>query len=842
MLKWKPRRVAITGLGAITALGHSREATWNALTAGISGISAIEAWSTENYSTKIAGEIKDFDPAKHFDRKRARRLDRCHQLAIVASREALADARLTEGEFDPARVGVIIGSSLGGMLSGQTYDRELLQRGRLRGYHLLSHPLHVCVDELTKEFGFLGCRTLISTACTASTIAIGHAVDLIRSGHIDIALTGGVDPLSDFSFAGFSSMKNVSTVPCAPYSEPVGLNTGEAAGMIVLEDLDRALARGAHIYAELAHYALSADAYHATSPDPTGQNQKRALLDALRCAGLSPDDVDYVNAHGTGTMGNDLTESRVLSIVFGQRARSVPVSSVKGALGHTLGAAGGIEALITALAVDRGVIPPTANFREARAGCELDYVPNHARKRPVTVAVSQNFAFGGNNAVLVFARHDRPSPHPLTLANRRVVITGFGLVTPIGCGTGDFLAALRNTQNGIAPVAGFDTSRFSAHLGGIVPEPDLAQHSRNVPRRIDRIGHFTVVGSDLALRHAGVRVTRENAERIGIIAGTSQGPVQSCKIFHREVAAGCPQKANPAVFPNTVVNAGAGLAAINLRLRGPNIALSIGQASGLAAMCQAFELVRSGAVDFMIAGGTDELESGLFEAFAASKLVAPYLRNRNGFGPVELSCPFDERRSGMVLGEGAVFAVLESLDSALARNARIYGEIAGYHVCADRPVHLGWDPSGEGMLRSMQTAMDMGGLAKDDIGYVAAAAMSHPLHDKIEARALNELFGPRGVPVSALSSMVGMSAVTGPLALSATLLGMSEGFLPSGINYEHPDPECDLDIVHGGLRSVRSDAVLINSASLGGTNVTLAVTTNQSNFLTNTSKPLGEST
>jgi 3-oxoacyl-(acyl-carrier-protein) synthase len=299
--------------------------------------------------------------------------------------------------------------------------------------------------------------------------------------------------------------------------------------------------------------------------------------------------------------------------------------------------------------------------------------------------------------------------------------------------------------------------------------------------------------------------------------------VQSCKIFHREVAAGCPQKANPAIFPNTVANAGAGLAAINLRVRGPNIAVSIGQASGLAAICQAFELVRSGAADLMIAGGTDELEPGLFEAFAASKLVAPYLRNGNGFGTVELSCPFDKRRSGMVIGEGAAFAVLENLDSALARSARIYGEIAGYHVCADRPIYLGWDPSGEGLLRSMQTAMDMGGLSKDDIGYVAAASMSHPLHDKIEARALNSLFGSRGVPVSALSSIVGMSAVTGPLALSATLLGMSEGFLPSGINYEHPDPECDLDVVHDAPRPARPGAVLVNSASLGGTNVTLTL-------------------
>jgi 3-oxoacyl-[acyl-carrier-protein] synthase II len=350
---------------------------------------------------------------------------------------------------------------------------------------------------------------------------------------------------------------------------------------------------------------------------------------------------------------------------------------------------------------------------------------------------------------------------------------------------------------------------------------------------VDRVGQFTILASELALRDAGVRVSRDNAERIGIVAGTSNGPVHSCKTFHREVALQCPQKVNPALFPNTVLNAGVGLAAINLRVRGPNIALSIGQASGLSAVCQGYELVRTGAADMMIAGGVEELEPSLFEAFAVARRISPYVRNRfssnnpfshNGDHPHEISCPFDRRRTGMVLGEGAGFVVLESLESALSRSARIYAEMTGYHSCADRPVEAGWDPSGEGVERAMSTALEMASLPPSAIGYVGAAAMSHPTHDAIEARAIDRLFGNHGVPVSALSSLVGVSAATGPFTIGAALLGMGCDFLPAGVNFVDRDPQCDLDLVSGNPRGGHFSATLINSASLCGTNVSVVFT------------------
>jgi len=817
MYAWAPRRIAITGLGAITALGETCETTWQRLVRGDCGIGQIRAWSAENYPTKVAGEAASFDPHPHFSPKRLRRLDRCHQLAIVAAREALRDAHLEPGSFEPERAGVIIGSSLGGMLSGQRYDRERVQTGRHRGAELFKHPLHVVVDELTAEFELLGPRSLISTACTASTIAIGHAMDMIRAGQADFVLTGGVDPLSDFSFAGFSSMKNVSGVPCAPFSHPIGLNTGEGAGILILEDMERALARGARIYAELASYALSADAHHPTSPDPTGQNQKRAMLEALDHAHVSLEDVGYVNAHGTGTSGNDSTETNVLKMVFGQRAGEVAVSSVKGAIGHTLGAAGGIEALITVLAVHHGTIPPTANFTAAREGCSLDYVANEARRKPVSVAVSQNFAFGGNNAVLVLKKQDAHSGNGAVQTTQRVMVTGLGALSPLGCGTKAYLDALLECRDGIRPISAFDTSRLRTHYAGMVQDDPALQALRSKARRVDRLGLFTIAGTEMALQDSGIRVTRENAERIGIVVGTAYGPVQSCSLFHHEVAMDTPQKANPALFPNTVVNAGAGLASINLRVRGPNVAVSIGQASGMAAIAYGYELVRSGRADIIIAGGAEELDTALLEALAAARLCAPYQ------GTMQVSAPFDTRRSGLVPAEGAGFIVLESLASAQRRNAKVYAELAGYHICADRPVRAGWDPEGEGMERAMRTALSFAGIDAAQIGYLGAAAMSHPRHDLIEARAIERVFPGKSVPVGALTSLFGVSAATGPLTLAATLLGMRENFLPGGAKCESPDPSCRVDLVNSGVRQGKMDAAMVNAASLCGTNVSVVV-------------------
>jgi 3-oxoacyl-[acyl-carrier-protein] synthase II len=660
---------------------------------------------------------------------------------------------------------------------------------------------------------------VFSSACTASTVAIAYAIELLRSGRVDVVLTGGMDPLAELSFVGFCSMSNVSSAPCAPFSEPVGLTLGEGAAMFILEAEPRAIGRGAAVRARMLGYGLTADAYHPTSGDPSGRPQARAAANAIAMAGLQPSDIGYVNAHGTGTIGNDPVETRAFRQLFGKQADVIPVSSIKGAIGHTLGAAGAIEAAMTSLAVERQYAPPTANFVGARKGCDLDYIPGRARSIEKRYALSLNFAFGGNNAALVIGAASGAPPQPTVPLQRRVVITGLGIVSPIGCGVGAFQAALASDRTGIQPICRFATEGLGTRLGGTIDDAALSRLTRADLRRTDRIGALTVCAAELAIADARLAVKADNQDRVGIVIGTGHGPLESCRRFFSPIAERLNRRPNPALFPNTVMNAGAGLAAAQLRVKGPNMLVSSGQASGLAALCIAYDLVRSGIADAVIAGGVEELERSLLEGYAATRRVAPH----DGPRAIEESAPFDLRRSGMVLGEGGGLLMLEALDSALARNARIYGEVGGWAGNADLPRVRGWDETGEGVAACMTRALEDAAVEPSQIDLVAAAGLSHPLHDLAEARAIDSVFADRAVPVTALSSRIGMSAATSPLSAAAVALGICEGFLPAGARRSEPDPECRIELIEGANRNARPDLALVNAATLGGSNFSLVL-------------------
>jgi 3-oxoacyl-[acyl-carrier-protein] synthase II len=803
--------VMVTGVGLVTAAGSTRETTWARLCAGECAIGDVAAWDASAYPVRLAGEARGFAPGLG-----ERRMDRCHQLLLAAAREALDDAAWNGHAPQPARVAVVLGSSLGGTLSGQTYLRARLRGSRGPGRRLHAYPLGACLDLITRVFGFRGPRTVLSTACTASTVAVAYALELLRSGRADAVLCGGVDPLAELSFAGFSSMGNVAPGPCSPFSHPVGLTVGEGAGMLVLEPAARVGSRGGRPRARLMGYGLSADASHLTSPDPAGHAQAGAAQAALRMAGVAPRDVGYVNAHGTGTAGNDVVESRSIRLVLGEHAGRVPVSSLKGALGHTLGAAGAVEAAVTVLAVERGTLPPTAGFAGARAGCTLDHVAGAARVRPVETALSLNFAFGGNNAAVVVGRAAGAPPPPPPPA-RRVVVTALGVLTPLACSPGELIDALAGGDTAIGPVRRFAAGGPGASVAAQLADFDPARFTRASTRRMDRVGCLTLCAAEQALAACGVRVTSANQARIGIVAGTVHGPVASCARFYGAVASG--GRGDPSVFPNTVMNAGAGHASIHLRLKGCNVALSSGQTSGLSAVCMAYDLVRSGAADVMLAGGADELEAVELEAYAAARRVAPFARARGE----ERCAPFAVGAAGMILGEGAVFLVLEALDTALARGARILGEVAGWHANADVPVVRGSDPDGAGVAECMAGALADARVRPAEVDWVGAGALSHPLHDTAEARGLARIFGRRPVPVAALSSRVGASAATAPLAACAALLGMEGGWIPGGALGEAPDPRHGVALVQGPARPGRLDVALVNAVSLGGGNASLVL-------------------
>jgi len=397
------RRVAVVGIGVVSALGMTTAGFWEGLTNGLCGIGEVDLFDTAAYRTHLGAQVKGLDPESLFGRKRSKRLSRCDMLGLIAAREAVTDSGLDLSGEDLTAIGVILGGGAGGMFSGERYRRQLFEKKTApRPSLLIPFSPSFTTDTIAEEFGLAGPRSTIVTACSSSSTSIGHAADLIRRGDAEVVLTGGSDAMCELTYSGFNSLRAVDPSPCRPFdAQRKGLSLGEGAAILVLEEMERARARGARVYAELAGYGIACDAYHMTAPQADGDGAARTIAAALADAGASPDEVDYINAHGTATKFNDVAETAAIKKVFGQRAYDIPVSSIKSMVGHCLGSAGGIEAAATALSVYHGVIPPTINYENPDPHCDLDYVPNAARKAEVRLAISNSLAFGGNNTTVV---------------------------------------------------------------------------------------------------------------------------------------------------------------------------------------------------------------------------------------------------------------------------------------------------------------------------------------------------------------------------------------------------------------------------------------------------------
>jgi len=402
------RRVAITGVGLVTALGASREASWQRLVDGACGIGPVTVFDVNGYRSQVGAEIDlAAATADKLTKLERRRWSRGDQIGVVAADEALEDAGLIESGMDRLRVGVLLGAGTADLLRNERYFATMVTDGiaRARLSDAWNHFSSTPADIIAARHGLEGLRSCIVAACSSSTIAIGQAADAIRGGILDAAIAGGTDTLSRLTYSGFNALRLMDTEPCRPFDRSrIGMNIGEGAGMLVLEDLERARRRGAHIYGELAGYSASCEAFHPTAPEPEGRAVDAMVRGALADARLPADAVDHINAHGTATPQNDRAEARGFRAVLGDRASRVPVTSVKSMIGHCLGAAGALEIAITALTVSRGVIPPTIHHTETDPECPVDVVANTAREQPVRCAVSTSLAFGGNDAAVVITR------------------------------------------------------------------------------------------------------------------------------------------------------------------------------------------------------------------------------------------------------------------------------------------------------------------------------------------------------------------------------------------------------------------------------------------------------
>ncbi|MCB5234481.1 MAG: beta-ketoacyl-ACP synthase II [Candidatus Cloacimonetes bacterium] len=410
------RRVVITGIGAITPVGHSAQETWQSLVDGVCGTGLITRFDTEGLPVRIAAEVKDYEPEKHFDHKEARRIDLYTQFAMIAAREAVKDAKLETGNFVPERVGVITGAGIGGIL---TFEEECIKchtagPRRISPFFIPKMIGNIAAAHISIEHNFKGINFNVMSACASANHALGTAMRAIQYGDADIILSGGTEAaVTPLAVGGFSSMRALSTrnddpkTASRPFDkERDGFVMSEGAAILVLEELEHAKKRGARIYGELKGYGATGDAFHITAPTEDGEGSSRAMQMAIADAGLKPEDIDYINAHGTSTPLNDKGETQSIKTVFGERAYKIKINSTKSMVGHMLGAAAGLEAIACVKSIETGIIHPTMNLVNPDPECDLDYTPNKAVKHTVNAALSNSLGFGGHNSAIIITRYE----------------------------------------------------------------------------------------------------------------------------------------------------------------------------------------------------------------------------------------------------------------------------------------------------------------------------------------------------------------------------------------------------------------------------------------------------
>lgn len=408
------RRVVVTGLGAVTPIGNDVQTMWANLQAGKSGIDFVTQVNKDDFPAKVAAEVKEFDPTLYMDKKDARKMDPFTQFAVAASMMALKDAKLEITDENAHRVGVWIGSGIGGMKTYEEQFTKFMEKGpkRVSPFFVPMMIPDMAAGQVSIQTGAKGINSCSVTACASGANSIGDAFKAVQRGDVDYIIAGGTEaPITNMAFSGFSAMKALSSnddpkTASRPFDKNRdGFVMGEGAGILILETIESALERGAHIYAEIVGYGSTGDAYHITAPAEHGEGAARAIQHALRDAGLNPEDVDYINAHGTSTDLNDKFETEAIKTVFGDHAYKLAVSSTKSMTGHLLGAAGGVEAVISVKSIEDGIIPATMNYETPDPDCDLDYVPNEARKQDVNVVVSNSLGFGGHNVSLIFKKY-----------------------------------------------------------------------------------------------------------------------------------------------------------------------------------------------------------------------------------------------------------------------------------------------------------------------------------------------------------------------------------------------------------------------------------------------------
>lgn len=745
-------RCVVTGLGVICAIGNNVEETWKNALNSVSGIHKTTSVDTKNCYADLAAEV-NCDSLDAIDAPEEK--DRASKLCIKAANEALKDANL--GNFgDDQRVAVIIGSCVGGVISVEHYH----QNGRPAA-DIPKMPIASIASQVAETCGAGGIVTNVANACAAGTISIALACDLIRAGRADVVIAGGADSFAAVPYSGFLSLHALDENGCSPFNHCNGITLGEGAGIVVVESYEHAQKRGAKQYCEVLGSGVTSDAHHITAPREDGLCLTEAMSRAVKNSGIKKSDIGYLNAHGTGTGKNDNAEINAFGKFFAEENPTISVSSTKVMTGHCLGAAGAIEAVFSIKALTTNTVLPTLHYTaedsealKAKVG-QMDFVQNTPKSKELNCVMSNNVAFGGTNASIVFSKMagdvvKQPAK------GKKIAVTGIGIVSPLGNSKQAYLDAVKN-----------DAKPESASVHSTITNDDYKELGIKMAfyRKLDNLGQLQTVSGMRALQDANFTVTDDNAKDVGIIVGTSEGGLGATYDFEELIAEQGNANGSAFKFPHTVYNAAGGYLSICSGIKGYGVTITTGPVSGLDSIGYSMGVIYDGQESAMMATGSDENLPIITEFaqklnVAADKVVAPF-----------------DNAEGFVVGDGSVSIMMETEEYAKARDAKVYCYALGYGNGRKNVKFGKVAGSGEALDNAINDALKDAGLAVADIDAVCGFADGFKTVDDIEKESLARVFGDKleTIPLFEVKERVGEGR-----AASATLAAAEAALLLSG--------------------------------------------------------------
>lgn len=747
MNKTMDTRCVVTGLGLISAIGNTVEECWANALKGTEGIAQVASVNTEGCYANLGAEV-------HCDTLEeiplAKEVDRVSKLCLKASKEALEDSGIVIDETNAGRVGVIMGSCVGGVVSVENYVTKGEKTEDINRMTIASIANHVA-----DYAGAKGVITNVGNACAAGSISIAYACELIREGVADAFIVGGADAFAAVPFSGFHALHALSEQPCSPFNHSNGITLGEGCGAIIVESYEHAAKRNARIYCDVLSAGISSDAHHITAPRQDGLGQMYAIRTALKNSGIEAKDIAYVNAHGTGTAKNDEAEFLSLHTIFDETNDNLSVSSTKAMVGHCLGAAGAIEAVFAIKALTENKIPPTIGYSQEdleqlqeKAG-KIDFMPNTMKEKQMDYVMSNSFAFGGSNASIIFSTKENPTVE--THNDEKIYITGLGIVSPVGNGVDNYIEKVKEAA---AP----QTESLEAAVG----KEDYEKYGVKMAfyRKLDKFSIMQVISGLEALADAGVEITEENAEQLGMIIGTGDGPLTTVYEFQEQITKEGTTAGSAFNFPNTVYNAAGGYLSIKTGMRGYNVTVTNGAQSGMSSICYAFNELRQNHASFMLATGTDENSPVMEKLYKQLGMVAD--------GSAKAY-----EGTGFALADGSTTIAMEVESFANARGAEKYAEVLGYAMTHE-PVPYGTLAGSEqGLVHAIEDALKMAGVSTEEVDAVFGFANGYAEVDQIEQKVVGKLLA--GKPVHNVRSITGegraASATLSVLDAALTLAG-----------------------------------------------------------------------